>query len=160
MEKTFEEDRKPVTQSQKPSAKLKALDKLVGLWNIEGDTVQGRVSFEWMEGGFFLRQNIYIQFNDQPIIGLEIIGQEQTPGEFESKGEIRSRFFDNGGNILDYVYELEGKNLTIWAQQRNSSAYYKGVFSDDFNSIRGIWIWPGGGYESTMVKEVSINTVL
>jgi hypothetical protein len=40
-----------------PNRDLKSLDRLVGTWEMSGD-VQGRVSFEWMEGGFFLIQRV------------------------------------------------------------------------------------------------------
>jgi hypothetical protein len=35
-----------------PHPDLKNLDRLVGTWEMSGD-VHGRVTFEWMEGGFF-----------------------------------------------------------------------------------------------------------
>jgi hypothetical protein len=38
-----------------PSAVLKALDRLVGTWEMSGD-IQGRNTYEWMEGGYFLIQ--------------------------------------------------------------------------------------------------------
>lgn len=54
---------------------------------------------------------------------------------------------------LDYVYEVEGDALTIWAGERGSPAYYRGTFSDDGNTQTGRWVYPdGGGYESTMTR--------
>ena len=32
---------------------LKALDKLLGAWKVSGDA-KGELSYEWMDGGFFL----------------------------------------------------------------------------------------------------------
>jgi hypothetical protein len=43
--------------TQEPSPSLRALDKLVGTWELSGD-VGGTVTYEWMEGGFFLIQHI------------------------------------------------------------------------------------------------------
>ena len=40
-----------------PNPDLRRLDRLVGTWEMSGD-VQGRVTFEWMEGGFFLIQHV------------------------------------------------------------------------------------------------------
>jgi hypothetical protein len=40
-----------------PHPDLKNLDRLVGTWEMSED-VQGRVSFKWMEGGFFLIQHV------------------------------------------------------------------------------------------------------
>ena len=42
--------------------------------------------------------------------------------------------------------------LTIWAGEKDSPAYYKGRFSADGNTATGAWVYPGGGYESTMTR--------
>jgi hypothetical protein len=56
-------------------------------------------------------------------------------------------------NTLDYVYELEGDTLSIWAGAKGSSAYYTGTFSADGKSVSGDWVSPGGGgYSSTMTR--------
>ena len=39
-----------------PAPDLRALDRLVGAWEVSGDYVEGTSTFEWMEGGFFLLQ--------------------------------------------------------------------------------------------------------
>ncbi len=44
-------------QPPEPGSDLKALDRLVGTWEMSGD-VEGCVSFEWMEGDFFLIQRV------------------------------------------------------------------------------------------------------
>jgi hypothetical protein len=57
------------------------------------------------------------------------------------------------GDTIDYVYELEGNTLTIWAGERGSLAFYKGTFSEDGNAISGAWRYPGGGgYEATSTR--------
>jgi hypothetical protein len=56
-------------------------------------------------------------------------------------------------STLDYVYELEGDTLTVWGGEKGSPAYYKGRFSEDGNTIMGVWTYPGGGgYESTSTR--------
>lgn len=40
-------------QPRRPNPDLKRLGKLVGTWKVSGEA-QGQVTFEWMEGGFFL----------------------------------------------------------------------------------------------------------
>jgi len=47
----------------KPNPALKRLERLVGMWIIEGQTldskdnnVSGRVTIDWLPGGFFLQQ--------------------------------------------------------------------------------------------------------
>ncbi|USQ79841.1 hypothetical protein NF556_19995 [Ornithinimicrobium faecis] len=66
---------------------------------------------------------------------------------------IHSRFYDNQGNTLDYVYELTGDELTIWAGEPGSPAYFRGAFSVDDTVLDGAWVYPGGGgYDSTMTR--------
>jgi hypothetical protein len=134
-----------------PDPDLKSLDVLVGNWEISGDA-QGQATFEWMEGGFFLIQHVDVEQYGQRIKGIEIIGHEREFGA-EPSEDIKSRFYDTMGNTLDYVYEVEGNTLTIWGGEKGSPAYYQGTFSDNFNVVRGNWVYPdGGGYTSTMTR--------
>ena len=140
-----------IQQPPQPNPDLKNLDILVGTWEMSGD-VQGQVTFEWMEGGFFLIQRVDLgQKDGQRIKGIEIIGHERPFGA-EPSEDIRSRFYSNMGDTLDYVYELEGDTLTIWAGEKSSPAYAKGTFSDDGNTGSGEWVYPGGGYRFTMTR--------
>jgi hypothetical protein len=138
-------------QPPQPSPDLKRLDRLVSTWEVSGGA-QGRVRFEWMEGGFFLIQYVDLEQYGQKIKGIEIIGHERPFGA-EPSEEIKSRFYDNMGNTLDYVYELEGDTLTIWGGEKGSPAYSKGTFSDDGDTLPSEWVYPGGGgYRSTMTR--------
>jgi hypothetical protein len=138
-------------QSPQPSPALKSLGRLVGTWEVSGGA-QGRVRFEWMEGGFFLIQHVDLEQYGQKVKGIEIIGHERPFGE-EPREEIKSRFYDNMGNTLDYVYELEGNTLTIWGGEKGSPAYSKGTFEEDGDTLSGEWVYPGGGgYRSTMTR--------
>lgn len=139
-------------QPPEPNPDLKSLDRLVGTWEISGD-VQGTVAFEWMEGGFFLVQRVDLgQQDGQSIKGIEIIGHERVFGA-EPGEDIKSRFYSNTGDTLDYVYELEGDTLTIWGGERGSPAYYRGKFSEDGNTLTGAWHYPGdGGYEAISTR--------
>ena len=138
-------------QQAQPSADLQALgDRLVGTWKLGGET-EGSVTYEWLEGGFFLIQRLQFKQNGHDIRGLEVIGHLRPFGEEPGK-EIRSRAYDSAGNTLDYVYELEGDVLTIWGGEKGSPSYFKGTFSNDGNTNNGEWVWPGGGYKSTMTR--------
>jgi hypothetical protein len=138
-------------QPPEPNTDLKSLDRLVGTWEVSGGA-QGRVRFEWMEGGFFLLQHVDLEQYGQKVKGIEVIGHDRPFGE-EPGQEIKSRFYDNMGNTLDYVYELEGDTLTIWGGEKGSPAYSKGTFSDDGDTLLSEWVYPGGGgYRSTMTR--------
>lgn len=132
-----------------PSAALKQLNRLVGDWKVSGEA-KGRVTYEWLEGGFFLVQHVDLEHDGHQNIGLEIIGQERTFGSNETSGEIKSRYYGNQGETFDYVYELEGDVLTIWGGEKGSPAYYRGEFDAVGNTIEGGWVWPGGGYRATL----------
>lgn len=138
-------------QPMQPHPDLKNLEKLVGTWKLSGDT-SGRVTYEWMEGGFFLLQHMDFDHGGHRIKGLEIIGHLRPFGE-EPSQDIKSRVYSSEGETLDYVYELSGDTLMIWAGEKGSPAYYQGTFSEDGNVCTGAWVYPGGGgYSTTMTK--------
>jgi hypothetical protein len=53
--------------------------------------VQGKVTFEWMEEGFFLIQRVDLGRPEHRIKGIEVIGYER-PFVAETSEEIKSRF--------------------------------------------------------------------
>ncbi|HLF26835.1 MAG TPA: hypothetical protein VJG32_10905 [Anaerolineae bacterium] len=137
-------------QASTPNPDLKSLDRLVGTWKVSGGA-QGQVTYEWLEGGFFLMQHFDLESGGHKIKGIEIIGHLQ-PFEGQPSEDIRTRIYDNMGNTFDYVYELDGDTLTIWGGEKGSPAYYKGTFSDGGNTLAGAWVIPGDGYESTATR--------
>jgi hypothetical protein len=138
-------------QTPTPSPELKTLDRLVGTWVVSGGA-EGTVTYEWMEGGFFLIQRFDLKHEGHDVKGIEIIGHLRPFGEEPSR-DMQSRAYDNVGNTLDYVYEMDGDSLFIWAGQKGSPAYFKGDFSDDGQTNTGEWFYPGGGgYKSTMKR--------
>jgi hypothetical protein len=138
-------------KAPEPSPALKKLEILVGTWDVSGG-VQGRLIYDWMEGGFFLLQHVDMNHQGHRIKGVEVIGHLKPFGG-EPSQDIKSRWYDNEGNTFDYVYEVEGDTLTIWGGERGSPAYYQGQFSDDGNTLTGGWVYPGGGgYDAIAVK--------
>lgn len=139
-------------ESPEPHPGLKSLDRLVGTWRVYGPDIEGQVTFEWLEGGFFLMQKFDFVHSGHEVKGIEIIGQLRPFFE-EPSEHIKSRIYDTMGNTFDYVYELEEDTLTIWGGEKGSPAYYQGTWSDDGNTNSGAWHYPGGGgYESTMTR--------
>ena len=134
-----------------PSAELAALDRLVGEWTVTGGA-PGRVTYEWALVGFFLMQHVDLEQFGARIQGFEVIGNLHPFGEPVGE-DLASRFYDSQGNTFDYVYELEGDTLTIWAGAKGSPAYFRGTFEDDDRVMTGEWVYPGGGgYPSTMTR--------
>jgi hypothetical protein len=145
-------------QPPQPNPALASLDVMVGAWELKGrescpeGEIHGRPTFEWMEGGFYLVQQVDIDYIGRRIVGTEYIGYD------EKNDNIRSYFFSNEGPgpfgrvALEYVWEVGEDTLTIWGGEVGSPASFKGRFSDDRNTITGRWDWPGGGYEATMSR--------
>ena len=136
----------PTTPPSEPHPSLRQLDALVGTWQVSGPEVSGQVSFRWLDGGFFLAQDVDMVQGGATIKGLEIIGHD------EESDALASHYFDNAGNHFTYAWELEGDRLTIWFGPAGSPGVFRGTFAGDRNSLSGAWTWPGGGYESTMTR--------
>jgi hypothetical protein len=140
-----------------PNPALQKFERLVGTWIIygideAGCELNGKEIFSWMEGGFFLKQEIDQVYAGQKITGIQIIGYERKWGAEETADECTSHLFDNMGNSWEYVWELEGNALTVWGGYIGSPAAFKAQFSDDGNTLNGKWEWPGGGYKCTSRK--------
>ncbi|MFG1949011.1 hypothetical protein [Nonomuraea sp. NPDC048826] len=130
---------------------LEALDRLVGTWRVTGGG-EGTVTYRWLEGGFFLVQDIDLVQDGQRVAGVEMIGRTRPFGG-EPSADIMSRFYGSHGETFDYVYEVEGDTLTIWGGEKGSPAYYRGTFAPDGDSVSGAWVYPGGGgYDSHMTR--------
>ncbi|MCG3042071.1 hypothetical protein ACLIYM_16780 [Streptomyces fenghuangensis] len=136
----------------RPDERIRALDRLTGSWRVTGGA-EGTVVYRWMEGGFFLLQEVELEQYGQRVTGLEVIGREKPFGAEEPGEDIRSRFYDGRGNTFDYVYELDGDTLTIWAGEKGSPAYFRGTFDASGDVLTGAWVYPGGGgYDSVMTR--------
>jgi hypothetical protein len=141
-----------MNEQPKPNSDLQSLDRLIGTWKQSGE-VEGEITYEWAEGGFFLVQHVDLTQYGTHIKGIEIIGHELKFGA-EPSAEIKSRFYSFlDGMTLDYVYEIDGDTLTIWGGAKGSPAYYRGTFSQDGNTLTGGWTYPGGGgYEAVATR--------
>ena len=153
---TVETEAQAQYQAAVPNPDLRSLDRLVGTWKVSDPSgmagAEGQVTYEWVEGGFFLRQNFDLVHGDQRNKGIEMIGHFQSFGE-EPSEDIKTRVYSFlDGMTLAYVYELVDDTLIIWAGEKGSPAYYKGRFSKDGNTLTGAWVYPGGGYQSQMIR--------
>jgi hypothetical protein len=139
----------PPEPPAEPHPDLRSLDVLVGSWAMtgrdltSGEATSGQLSFEWMEGGYFLVQRVDMDGEK----GIEYIRHDPQTGS------LTSNYFGTGGNAFTYVWRVEGDTLRIWFGAAGSPAGFTGKFSDDRNTITGRWEWPGGGYEATIVRQ-------
>lgn len=145
-----------------PSPALRALDRLVGKWEVKGRTVDtdedysGTYSAEWMEGGYFLLQRSDIG----GIKGMEVTGYDSR------RQMIISYFFESTGGAYIYRYELQGDELAITGLEvirglssltfddlpEGSTVTYRGTFGDDGKTLVGSWRWPDGGYDAVQTR--------
>ena len=123
-----------------PDPALKRLDRFVGTWEVTGrtldsdvDNVSGRLTFEWLPGGFFLQQRVQLDFAGYAIEGLEIIGYDPSTGKYPS-----TVFASMIGDPIPYEYDLQGDRVTIRTQLAGG-ATYNGTFAEDGNSMSGGW---------------------
>lgn len=143
------------TPEQPPAPKpaLTALDTLVGTWQVSGLTnppeqeINGKVVFEWLEGGFYLIQHIEINYPGRALKGIEYIGYDPQ------SRLVKSHFFETSGNLSEYVWEANKDGLTVWGGYVGSPANFKATFSPDKCTLTGRWKWPGGGYDFIWTKE-------
>jgi hypothetical protein len=127
-----------------PYSGLKTLEPLLGSWKASGGFIEGRVTFEWLEGGYFLVQKVDLKHGDKSIKGIEYIGFD------EATQTLRSHYMDNHGSNFTYTWEVDDKTIQTWFGDKTSDNLFKGTFSDDGQSYSGQWEWPGGGYEAIM----------
>lgn len=131
-----------------PYPALRQLDRLVGEWEVTGSFLQGVISFEWMEGGFFLVQRVDCEGGGRTIRGVEYIGFD------EDTQTLRSHYMDVNGSNFTYTWMVEGDSVRIWFGDEGSDNFFTGHFSADGRSYAGNWQWPGGGYTATMTRAV------
>ena len=137
-----------------PHPKLKTLEPLIGKWKLTGPDVEGEVTFEWMEGGFFLIQKFDLHQAGEHHKGVEYTGID------EETQTLRSRLMDIDGSRFTYTYEIDGDTFHYWFGDKGSKIYSRSKISADGNSFEGAWHWTNedgtpGGYEfsGTRVEE-------
>ena len=118
---------------------LKRLSALVGEWTLGGGPPvdqpaggQGRVVFEWLDGGHFLVQRWEIPHPDAPN-GIAIIGCD------DSSEHCTMHYFDSRGVARVYQTDVRDGVWTQWRDVPGFSQRFNGTFSDDGNTIAGRW---------------------
>ena len=139
------------TKAPTPDPALKRLEKFIGTWEMKGrtldskeDNIFGRVTYEWLPGGFFLQQRIELNF-----IGLEIRSLELVGYDPETQG-LSSLVYSNLSPVpLPYKWDFQDDTLTITVAYGALDATFKGKFSEDGNSFSGGWR-PNPGADETV----------
>lgn len=137
------------TEQAKPATPkgLRALQKLVGKWRVSGET-EGTLSYEWLDGGFFLIARGDTVQSGKRTRHIEVIGYDH-PAEGKTADVMTSRLYTNTGDTLSYTHEVDDKGVTSWFGEKGSPAFFKARWVDD-DTLTGGWEWPGGGYKMTL----------
>jgi hypothetical protein len=129
---------------------LGALEILVGEWTMTAGPPdgppwpgEGRLTFEWIEGGGFLVQRWTIDLTEAPN-GVALIGVGDSPVPVSETGEsdegYRQHYFDSRGVHRVYEMSLEGRTWKLW---RDGPGFvpqrFAGTISEDGNTIEGRW---------------------
>jgi hypothetical protein len=140
-------------EQPQPNLVLRALDIMVGVWDLTGRDftsnaeIRGQSTFEWLEGGFFLVHRFSFDYAGRKFTGVEYIGYDQK------SGHLKTHVFSNDGpESLEYTWEVTEETFTNWYGNVGSDNHYTGKFSEDRNTLIGQWEWPGGGYEAIMTR--------
>jgi hypothetical protein len=119
------------------SPELAAFDPLVGKWTIEAThpmlpstVVNGRMTYEWLEGERFLIQR---SSNDHPDFpdSISVIG-------FASE-ELTAHYFDSRGVFRIYGIAMEGDTLRLWRDAPGFSQRLEAKLSHDGATLAGVW---------------------
>jgi Protein of unknown function (DUF1579) len=124
-----------------PDPALKRLDRFVGTWRLEGhlvgsegNNVKGQASYRWLPGGFFLEQQIELDFMGLQIQSLELIGYDPQTGTFPS-----TVFSNMSPTPLPYRWEVEGDSVKISVDYPPLDATFTGGFREGGDVFAGGW---------------------
>jgi hypothetical protein len=143
------------TQAQRqprPDPALKLLERLVGTWMMKGhllgsdeENITGKAIFQWLDGGFFMQQDVEIDFAGMlKIKSRELIGYDPETKAFASN------VYSNLSPVpLPYKWDIQDNILTISVSYGALDATFKGSFSKDGKSFSGGWR-PNPGADETI----------
>ncbi len=125
-----------------PDPALRRLDFLVGTWSMRGslvgseeENIKGQATFEWLPGGFFLRQHIELDF-----AGMAQIDAEELIGYDPGSGTFKSVVFTNmSPDPLPYAWEVEDGQMKITVSHGPMDATFTGGLADDADTFAGSW---------------------
>lgn len=125
-----------------PNPALKRLQRLVGTWELKGrpvgskqDSITGTTTFTWLHNlGFFLLQDMNMDYDGMPIKSHEIIGYNPETKAFSSYV-----YSNMAADPWPYSWNIEGDNITISIKKSPLDATFTGKFLADGNSWSGGW---------------------
>ena len=130
-----------------PDPALKRLQPLVGTWKLEGHAIgsddyniKGTTRFQWLHKdddsgtGFFLQQDMEMDYAGKRIVARELIGYDPKTGAFSS-----SVYSNMAPDPWPYQWDVRGHGWTIAINHGPMNASFKGTLSAHGNSFTGGW---------------------
>jgi hypothetical protein len=142
----------------KPDPALKRLGRLVGTWSMNGrplgadkDAITGTTTFTWLPGGFFLQQDMEMDYDGTLIKSHELIGYNPDTKAFSSYV-----YSNMAPDPWPYEWDIQGDTWTISIKHDPMDATFTGEFSSDGNSFSGGW-QPNPGADETINAPYNIG---
>ena len=135
-----------------PDPALRRLDPFVGAWTMKGhmvgsdeENIVGETTYEWLPGGFFLKQHVKLDFAGfVKIDSTEFIGYDPETDAFAS------HVYSNvSPEPLPYRWDFRDRKLTITVSHGPLDATFTGEMSEDGRSFAGGWR-PNPGADETV----------
>jgi hypothetical protein len=147
-----------------PDPALKRLSRLVGTWKMKGrplgsdkDSITGTTTFKWLHKkdgkntGFFLQQDMKMDYDGKPIKSHEIIGYNPKTKAFAS-----FVYSNMAPDPWPYEWDIRGNTWTISIKHGPMNAKFTGKFSSDGKSFTGGWR-PNRGADKTINTSYDIT---
>jgi hypothetical protein len=113
-----------------PNPALKKLSWLLGDWTVSGEA-HGQVTFNWMEGGFFMVQHIDLIGTK----GIAFIG-------YNSESEkLKAYYFGYNGRVLEGICEINESKQLISVDMQDINGTFYGKVNNGGRTINGRWRW-------------------
>jgi hypothetical protein len=126
-----------IHKAQIPNPALSQLAQLVGQWTtasthpaVPHKVLAGKASFDWIEGGAFLRWYLEVDEAGFPV-GIGIFGSD------EATGKLVMLFFDERKISRKYAVCVEGNVVKWWRNVPGFSQRYSWTLTDNGNTIIG-----------------------
>jgi hypothetical protein len=135
-----------------PHPALRKLDRFIGDWVLEGNligsddtSIKGKATYEWLPGGFFLKQHVELDFAGfAQIDSFELVSYDPETDTYPSLV-----YSNMSPQPLPYRWKITGDEMIITVNHGPLDATFTSTFDPDGNSMRGGWR-PNPGADETM----------
>jgi hypothetical protein len=119
-----------------PNPALEPLALLIGDWDTTGkhpavsETLYGKASFEWIEGGAFILMRSQLD-DDRFPNGVAIVGSDGAQGKFFML------YFDERGVSRTYEFAVADQTWSWWREAKDLSQRFKCTVTDGGRTMVG-----------------------